>query len=403
MSAGGDSGKWRALVLTALAVVLTLSTWFSATSVAPALTEALGLSEAEAIWLTNAVQAGFVIGALVSSFLSIADIWPMARIMAVAAALAALSNGALLLATEPWHAVAARFCTGAALALVYPPAMKFISTWFRTGRGLAMGAMVGALTLGSAAPHLVRALGSGLEAGTVIAVTTAASLLAALLFWFLREGPYPFSRAKVDPRQLGAILRNKPVMLANLGYFGHMWELYAMWGWILAFATSASLAGEWALNASMLVFFVVALGAPSCVFAGLLADRIGRCTTTALAMSVSGLAALAIGVFFTGPIWAFVLVALIWGFTVVADSAQFSAAVSELADQSLVGSALAFQMGIGFAITLLTVWLIPQIAEITGTWRWSFAVLAIGPALGVVAMLQLRKHPEATRMAQGRR
>ncbi len=395
--------QWRALGLTALAVVLTLTTWFSATAVAPALTERLALSDAQAIWLTNGVQTGFVIGALVSSFLSISDVWPAARLMAVAAVAAALSNGALIVVGGAWDVIIARMTTGAALALVYPPAMKFIGTWFRSGRGLAMGTMVGALTLGSATPHFVQALGIGVDAVTVILTTTAASLAAAGIFWTLEEGPHPFARTRVDLRQIGTIVRNRPLMLANLGYFGHMWELYAMWGWILAYASVAASAGQWALNASLLAFAVVALGAPGCVLAGLLADRIGRCKTTAMAMTISGLSAVAVGLLFNGPMPAFVAVALIWGFTVVADSAQFSAAVSELADQTLVGSALAFQMGVGFALSILTVWLVPQIAQATGSWQWSFLILALGPAVGVPAMLRLRRLPEARRLAGGRR
>jgi MFS family permease len=267
-----------------------------------------------------------------------------------------------------------------------------------------MGAMVGALTLGSALPHLVRGLGSGIAWQPVMIACSLASLGAAILFGFvLREGPDPFACTKVDPRQFGAILRNRPVMLANAGYFGHMWELYAMWAWILSYTAAVQGAGLALGNASLLAFAVIAMGAPGCVLAGWLADRIGRCATTALAMSISGTSALLIGVTFGGPLWAFVLVALIWGLTVVADSAQFSAAVTELADQTLVGSALAFQMGVGFAITIGMIWFLPVLAEALGSWRWTFVALVPGPIAGTWAMLALRRLPAATRIAQGRR
>ncbi|KMW57007.1 hypothetical protein AIOL_001965 [Candidatus Rhodobacter oscarellae] len=394
--------RWRALVLTGLAVVLALTTWFSATAVAPELVAAWGLSAQQAGWLTNAVQLGFVVGALVSSLLAIADVVPLTRLMAGAALLAAIANAVLLFEPGGGAAIAARCLTGVALAAIYPPSLKFIATWFQKGRGFAMGAMVGALTLGSALPHLVRAAGAGVDWRLVVAVASLACLVAALIFAFaLVEGPHGFARAKVDPRQVGAILRNRPVMLANLGYFGHMWELYAMWGWFLAYASAATAHGEWGWNASVLVFAVIAMGAPGCVLAGLLADRIGRCYTTALAMAVSGMCALLIGVFIGAP-WAFLVIALLWGLTVVADSAQFSAAVTELADQSFVGSALAFQMGVGFAITIFTIWLVPQIAETVG-WRWTFLVLVPGPILGAWAMLRLRARPEAVRIAGGLR
>jgi MFS family permease len=398
------SDKWAALGLTGLAVILSLTTWFSATAVLSELRAALDLSPAAAAWLTNAVQVGFVLGAVISSLLSLADVVSLTRLMALASLAAALFNAVPLIDPGTGAVIAARFATGAALALVYPPSLKFIATWFRTGRGLAMGTMVGALTLGSALPHLVRGLGQGIAWQPVLVASSFASLAAAALFGVvLREGPHPFARAKVDPRQVGAILRDRPVMLANAGYFGHMWELYAMWAWVLAYATAARADGLSLTNASILAFAVIAVGAPGCVAAGWLADRIGRCTTTALLMAVSGTAALLIGLTFAGPLWAFTLVALVWGLTVVADSAQFSAAVTELADQSLVGSALAFQMGVGFAITILTIWLVPVLAEAMGSWRWTFLVLVPGPALGTWAMLTLRRRPEAAKIAGGRR
>ncbi len=397
-------GKWSALCLTGLAVVLTLTTWFSATAILPELRQSLSLSPQDSAWLTNAVQMGFVAGALVSAFLSLADVVPLARLMAMASVAAAVFNAVPLLEPGVAGVIAARFATGAALALVYPPSLKFIATWFRTGRGLAMGAMVGALTLGSALPHLLRALGSGIPWQLVLMVSSCASVLAALLFGLvLREGPDRFAPTKVDPRRIGAILRNRPVMLANLGYFGHMWELYAMWAWIFAYAAAAKSAGLPLENASFLAFAAIAMGAPGCVLAGWLADRIGRCNTTALAMTISGLSALLIGLTFEGPLIAFVLVALVWGLTVVADSAQFSAAVTELADQTLVGSALAFQMGVGFAITIGMIWALPVIAEAVGSWRWTFLALVPGPVVGTLAMLTLRRLPEAARIAGGRR
>ena len=320
----------------------------------------------------------------------------------------AVCNAVLLLEPGAGGAVLVRFLTGAALASVYPTSLKFIATYFRSaGRGLAMGAMVGALTLGSSLPHLVRAIGGtggGVDWRLTVGATSVLALLAAVVFARLREGPHPFPRnAMVSLAQFGAILRNRPVMLANVGYFGHMWELYAMWGWFLAFARSVADAGGWGgVDPSLLAFVVVGMGAPGCLLAGALADRIGRCNTTALAMVVSGTSAVLIGVCVDAEPWVFVLVASIWGLTVVADSAQFSAAVSELSDQDFVGSSLAFQMSVGFAISTVSVWLVPQVADAFG-WRWTFLVLVPGPVVGVWAMRTLRRLPEAARLAGGRR
>lgn len=400
------NNKWGTLAITSAAVILTMTTWFSATAVMPELVTAYTLSQTEAAWLTNGVQLGFVAGALISSLLSIGDIFRLTTLMCIAALIAGLANAALLLELSPAEAILIRFLTGFALALVYPPAMKFIATWFQTGRGLAMGIMVGALTFGSALPHLIRALGASFDWRLVISASSVACFVAAVVFFFaLREGPYPFLRSRVDPRQIGKIIRNRPVMLANIGYFGHMWELYALWGWILAYGAAAFATDQTysTAAASVLAFSVIALGAPSSVLAGWAADRIGRCYTSAICMTVSGSCALVVGFAFDGPTWLLVLIASVWGLTVVGDSAQFTAAVTELSDQTLVGSALAFQMGVGFLITVFTIWLVPYLAEAFGSWRWSFVVLAPGPAIGVWAMLSLRRLPEAEKIANGRR
>jgi MFS family permease len=398
----GDA--WVFLALICLAVVCSLTTWFSATAVMPDLVLRWDLSDSAAAWLTGGVQAGFVGGALGSSALGLPDRWPPRRLMAGSAILAAISTAALVAEPGVTGAILCRVVTGIALAGVYPPAMKLMATWFRKGRGLALGILIGALTLGSALPHLVRGLGGGVDWRLVLLSSAMLSVMGAAIFGLvLREGPHPFAKsAAVDPRQIGAILRNRPVMAANLGYFGHMWELYAMWGWFLAYAHAAQAAGLPLGNPSILTFAVVAAGVPGCIIGGLLSDRFGRCRTTALMMAASGMAAIGIGVTFDGPGWLFTAVALIWGLTVVADSAQFSTAVTELSPPETVGSALAFQMGIGFALTMVTIRLIPAVADAVG-WQWAFAVLAPGPFLGVLAMLRLRRMPEAARMAGGLR
>lgn len=405
MTAVDDTNRHGVLALAGLGVVLTLASWFSAAAVAPELAAEWSLAAGETAWLTAAVQLGFVVGALTASALALADLWPPARVMAASAAVASIANAALLIEPGVEGAIASRFLVGVALAGVYPPSLKFIAGWFRTGRGLAMGAMVGALTLGSATPHLARALGADVDWRFVVAATSVAGLMGAAIFAVgLRDGPHRLPTAPIDPRRLGAILRNRAAMLANLGYFGHMWELYAMWGWFLAFA-GASLAatGDWPIGASLLTFAVIAMGAPGCVVAGLAADRYGRCATTAVAMAVSGACALLVGLAFDGPFWLLAIVALAWGFAVVADSAQFSAAVTELSAPDQVGAALAFQMGVGFAITIVAIQLTPVLADALGSWRWTFVMLAPGPAIGVVAMLTLRRLPEAERLAGGRR
>jgi len=402
----GPAGRWSALAVISLGLVGVLTTWFSATAIAPELIRDWQISPGLAAWLTNAVQIGFVAGALGASAVNLPDIVRVPRLMAGAAVLAALANAALLVAPGAGWGIAARLVTGVALAGVYPPALKLLATWFVRGRGLALGVAIGALTLGSSLPHLVRALTPGVDWRAVVAATSLSALASAAIFGLaVREGPHAFARATFDPRQCLGVFRSRPLFLANLGYFGHMWELYAMWAWVLAFAAAAEagLAPFPFGSASMLSFVVVASGAAGCILGGLLSDRFGRCLTTAGMMAVSGLCAVSIGFAFEGPPWALAGIAMIWGITIVGDSAQFSAAVTELADQSFVGTALALQLGIGFALTVAAIWLVPQVAAWMGGWRWAFLVLVPGPVVGVAAMLALRAHPEARRLAGGAR
>jgi MFS family permease len=398
--------RWTMLVTISLAVVLSFSTWFSATAIAPELRLAWSLSEGQAAWLTNGVQAGFVIGALAASLFNLPDLLRMNRLMGCSATLAALANAALLLDPGPMGAVLLRMVTGLALAGVYPPALKLVATWFVKGRGMALAAVIGAITAGSSLPHLVRGLTAGVDWRIVIALSSAASLAAAILFLAgTREGPDAFGKAVFDPRQIPLVLRDRNLLLVNFGYFGHMWELYAMWAWLLAYLTAAYQAGGSGLSgsASLLTFAAVASGTLGCFLGGFLSDRYGRTATTAGMMIVSGCCALLIGFVFGGPLWLLVPVVIVWGISIIGDSAQFSAAVTELADRRYVGTALSLQMGIGFALTILMIWLMPRLAALFGGWQWTFAVLAIGPAIGAVSMLILRGRPEARSLANGRR
>jgi MFS family permease len=398
--------RWRLLALLCLAVVLCFSCWFSANAIAPELKRAWSLSESAAAWLTNGVQIGFVIGALSASFFNLPDLIRMNRLMAGSALLAALSNAAMLLEPGPAGAVVCRMVTGFALAGVYPPALKLVSTWFVSGRGLALAGVIGAITAGSSLPHLFRGMSSAVDWHNVVLLSSGATLVGAvILLLFTREGPYPFGKALFDPRQIGRVLRDRNLLLVNAGYLGHMWELYAMWAWLLAYLTAALDKGGAGVsgNASLLTFIAVASGVLGCFAGGILSDRFGRTATTAGMMIVSAICALAIGFVFDGPFWLLALVVIVWGISIIGDSAQFSAAVTELADRNYVGTALSLQMGMGFALTILMIWLMPHIADLLGGWRWTFASLAVGPAIGAGAMLVLRRRPEAERLAGGRR
>jgi MFS family permease len=389
--------------LLAVAVLLAMTTWFSASAVIPQLRREWALSASGTAWLTIAVQLGFVAGALVSAAINLPDVASAKGVMLGGALGAAGANIALVRASSAAGAIPLRLATGFFIAAIYPTALKRMATWFVRGRGTALGVLVGALTAGSAAPHLVNALG-GLDWRSVIRWTSALTVAGGLLAFAVRDGPFPFPRAVFDPRKAREVFGNRAVRLSSLGYFGHMWELYAMWAWFLLFFSESLQARgiQPGHRAALATFAVIAVGALGCWAGGVLGDRWGRTKTTALAMLLSGACALVMGSLFGAVPWLVLAVGLVWGFTVVADSAQFSTMVTELSDQSYVGTALTLQLALGFTLTVATIRLVPLLRMELG-WGWAFAALAPGPLLGTLAMLRLRSLPEAARIAGGRR
>jgi MFS family permease len=401
-------GRWRALLFLSLAELGALSLWFSAAAVLPALSREWHLGDGGRAGLTIAVQAGFILGTLGSALGNLPDIVSPRILMLWSAVAGAALNGALALWVESLTpALVLRFATGLCMAGAYPPAMKIVATWFQSGRGLAIGILVGALTVGSAAPHLIRGLTDLPWRGTLL-TASGLSLLAAGLVWLrVTEGPNRFPAARFDLRMAGTVFRERGPRLACLGYFGHMWELYAMWAWLglfLAASLEARGGGSYlGLGAPAATFVAMGMGGALGAYAGgALADRWGRTTLTMAAMVLSGLCAATIGLSFGGPPALTLLLAVFWGITVIADSAQFSTAVTELSPPAYVGTALTAQTCVGFALTMISIWLIPPLVRLVG-WGWAFAALAPGPALGVLAMARLRAAPESLKMANGRR
>ena len=398
--------KWASLTLLALCQVAAMALWFSATAVLPALIREFQLSSFQQALFTSSVQAGYVIGSLVSTFFGLADRLDARKFFLASALIAAIANASILLTGADSPAVAIlRFVTGACMAGIYPVGMKVASSWAKGDMGLLVGLLVGALTLGSASPHLFNALGGIDWRFTIIAASVSAGL-GGFGILLVGMGPVFAVPSQFRAGYLAFAWKVKSLRLANLGYLGHMWELFAMWAWIGLFITAsfeATFSAEDApLFSKLLTFATIGIGALGALLGGVMADRWGRTTVTMLAMGISGSCALFIGFLFGGNPILLTLVCLVWGVTVIADSAQFSASVAELSNKELVGTMLTLQTALGFTLTLVTIHLMPAFVETFG-WSYAFAPLAIGPFLGVLAMARLRADPDAVRLAGGKR
>lgn len=399
------SEKTSSLAILIACEVLAMALWFSASATLPDLRQAYAFTDFHASLFTSMVSIGFVCGTLISAFLGLADRLAPRQFFMIAALVGAGANGAILL-VEPTDTIVLffRFLTGLVMAGVYPVGMKMAASWAQKDMGLLIGLLVGALTLGSALPHLFNTLG-GLDWRVTIATASLTTLVAAILINFVKLGPLYAKAPAFHPSYILDVWKNRALRYANFGYFGHMWELYAMWGWIGVFMV-ASLKAANVENAgtygSAATFLVIGGGAIGCLGGGWLADRIGRTALTMWAMAISGTCALVIGFFFGGSPVLLMIIALIWGISVIADSAQFSSCVMEVAPKDKIGSMVTMQTCIGFSLTLISIHAVPYWVDGLG-WHWAFAPLAIGPFLGVLAMWKLRGEPDAVKIAHGKK
>jgi len=391
VNAAESHGAWRMLATLAVAEFFGMTLWFSATAVTPLLVDEFRMSLAHASWLTIAVQAGFVVGTLGSAMANLADVLNARMLFFLGAVAGALTNAAVLVASSSSSVILLRFLTGAALACVYPPGMKLAAGWFRERRGLALGVLIGALTLGKAFPYLLNAVYGQSWREPMLASSALSIVGGVLVLLIVRDGPFVSATAPFDPHAIRKLVRVRGARLATFGYLGHMWELYAMWTWIAVLATSSFAAagmGRPAAAGSLAAFLAIGSGTAGCALAGWFADTLGRARVAIWAMWTSAACAALTSLVFGGPpLWLFIL-AMIWGFSVVADSAQFSALVSEYSPADHVGTALTLQTCLGFLLTMVTIEMLPRVAAIV-SWRYASLILVPGPLLGIAAMRKL--------------
>jgi MFS family permease len=395
-----DPRRWRILGLLSLAELFGMSLWFAASAVAPQLGVRWKLSVSDVGWLTAIVQLGFVVGTAVSALLNLADILPARRLFAGSAMLGAVANALLLAAPSYRIALVFRFLTGFALAGLYPPAMKMTSTWFRSQRGLAVGTIVGALTVGKAGPYLVHAIPGAGERPVVLSASIVAMIAATIVTVGYLDGPYPFPPRPFSWGLVLTVFRERRWRLATAGYLGHMFELYSAWTWLPVFVAASTAAAGMTAGAehdslsSAVAFAAIAIGGLGCVWGGRVADRRGREWLVTWSMAASGTCALLIGLTFGRSLLLLIPVALIWGFFVIADSAQFSVLVTEAVPPHAVGTALTVQTSIGFLLTMISIQLVPPVQHLVG-WRWAFVMLAVGPLAGIAAIRRLARLRQA--------
>ncbi|HYP28281.1 MAG TPA: MFS transporter [Blastocatellia bacterium] len=387
------AGANRALLLVSFSVLLASSIWFSGTAAVPSVRRDWGLSDSESAWLTISVQLGFITGTFLYAFLNISDRFKARRVFFASAMMGALANACFGLFAQGLSAsVGFRFLTGLTLAGIYPVGMKIVAMWFQSGLGWRLGVLVGALTLGTASPYLIQAVGAQWSWRALV-LTASLSAIAggALVLFGVPDGPYLKGRARFDGRMIFKVFRGRPFRYTAFGYFGHMWELYAFWSLVTFYLSERFEGGpeQWRRALPLLSFLAIGVGAAGCVGGGWLSRRTGERKVALVSLIISGTCCALSGLAFDLPPSLLALFILIWGIFVVSDSPQFSALAARHCPPEYTGTALTVQNGLGFAVTVASIQLLPLIAGAVG-WRWAFVSLSLGPLVGAFFMSRLR-------------
>ena len=399
--------KSKPLILTIVSISLlfTLTVWFSANAITPQLVNLWDLNQANLALLSIILIVGFVLGGFIYSVFNLPDLVKTPLFFSLNAFLAALGN--LLAAFSPNFIffTTFRFITGFFLAGVYPTSMKLISSWFKRNRGFAIGILLGALTAGSGLPYIFNLTGLP-NWRILLSISSLLALIGSILIYiFIQEGSHLVKGAKFQFSNIKELFSKKSVRYANYSYFGHMWELYAFWVWIPKFLQEVHSRTNPGISVnlyfSMGTFLVFVFGALGNIIGGKVADNIGRTKFNIIMLVISGFNSLIIGFFLNNAVAA-LLIAIIWGLTIVPDSPQYSAMISELSNPAYIGTALAIQTTFGFALSNISIWLLPIIINLTG-WTYGFMFLAVGPFLAIYSLMKLRNESDSQLIAQGRK
>ena len=383
----------KALFLVSVSLLLGASVWFTGTAAAVVLKVRWRLSEVEASGLTIAVQAGFITGTLLYAVFNVADLFRTRTVFFASAVGAALFNAGFgVFSNGLGSAIALRFLTGVMLAGVYPVAMKIVAQWFEERLGWRLGLLLGAMTFGTATPHFLLAIGAALDWRTLVLIASGLCVTGgAIVRFVLTDGPYLKETPRFDPHVAFRIFRHRPFRLQAVGYFGHMWELYAFWALLGSFlaadaGTRPPLAAD---RIPFIVFLTIALGVPSCILGGWISRRTGEKAVALISLAASGLFCALSPLLFGLPASVLVPLLLVWGFFVVSDSPQFSALATRTCPPEYTGTALTIQNGVGFAITVVSIPFIAWVSKHVG-WRWAFSFLTIGPLVGALSLARLK-------------
>ncbi len=393
------------LIIISVSLLLSLTVWFSANAIVSQLESLWTLTETDLALFSMILIFGFVLGGIISAIFNLSDIVDSTNFYSLYGILAGISNLTAIFAPNFAWFLFLRFMTGFFLAGVYPTAMKLMASWFKESRGLALGILLGALTVGSGFPYVFNLTGFP-DWKILMTISSVFAFFGALLVFFLiQEGPHISRGARFKISNIKRMWSKKSVRLANLAYFGHMWELYAFWVWIPIFLKESFLlvnpSRDPTIFFSLSTFLVFLMGAIGNIFGGRIADKIGRTGFNIIMLGMSGLSSIVIGFFYQNPIGSLVI-SLIWGLTVVPDSPQFSVMITELGDPAYLGTTLTMQTTIGFGISIISIRLLPIFVNLVG-WSLGFTLLIIGPLIGIISLFILRKEPDSIKIANGKK